>query len=171
MTSLLWGFSYFLAQLFLSGKAICHCYTHQLFVDGVSADYLEVLSWRRIQRPQLAVKTIPASSVAAVILSSQRHGSEPVRSALPAQCSFQADSQWGLYVPLLRSGHISSFLLGVSLCPSFHLVFSSSLSPRCFPSHSVVLLAFGLEKEAWKRKKKEERNIYMATAAAHRRAC
>lgn len=39
-----WGFSYFLAQLFLSGKAICHCYTHQLFVDGVSANYIEVLS-------------------------------------------------------------------------------------------------------------------------------
>lgn len=130
------GFS-FSWKVIRSERAVLPCYTHQLFVDCVCADYLEVLSSRSLPRLQLAVKTIPASSVAAVILYSQPHGSETMRSAFPAQCPFQAHCQWGLYAALPRPWHISSFLVRVSFCPSFYLLFSSLFSFSflflCFP--------------------------------------
>lgn len=85
------------------------------------------LSWKSLQRLKLAVKTIRVSSVTAVILYGQPHGLETVRSALPAQCPFQACCQWGLYAALTRFWHVSSFLLRVSFCPAFCHLFSSLL--------------------------------------------
>lgn len=72
---------------------------------------------------QLAVKTIPGSSVTGVILYGQPHGLETVRSALATQCPFQARCQWGLYAALARLWHVSSFLLRLSFSPSFYHLF------------------------------------------------
>lgn len=125
--------------------------------DGSCVDYLEILSWKSLLKLKLAVKTIPGSSVTAVILYGQPHGSETVRSALPTQCPFQARCQWGLYAALARFWHVSSFLLRVSFSPSFYHLFSvSSLFlrsfffsclPVCFPLfsfHFISLLGSSL---------------------------
>ncbi len=123
--------------------------THRLIVDGFCADYFKGLSWKSLQRLQLPVKTISVSSVTAVILYGQPHGLETVRSPLPAQCPFQPRCQWGLYTALACFWHVSSFLLGVSVCPSFCHLFSSFLSALfvCFsPSffHFASILSYSL---------------------------
>lgn len=179
-----WGCTaHFLAQLFLTGKVIrgecaaLPCYTHQLFVSGVCADYLVVRSWPSFPRLHLAVKTILASSVAGVILCSQPHGWETMRSVFPAQCPFQAHCQWGLYAGLLAPGTFlvsssgyRSVSFSISYPPSllffvtfpFSCLFSSqrsqsslcsSVSEMQNPSQMEVLINsrlvsnFGLERE------------------------
>lgn len=70
------------------------CCAHQLFVDGFYVDYLEILTWKSLRKLKLAVKrTIPGSSVTAVILYGKPRGWETVRSAFPTQCPFQARGQ------------------------------------------------------------------------------
>lgn len=146
---------HFLAQLFPHRKSHSRfaaspvtlpCYTHQLFVTGVCADYLVVWSWPSFPRLHLAVKTILASSVAGVIFRSRPHGWETMRSLFTRTMPLSGPLS---VRPLCWSPgpwHISSFLLRISFClllslnppPPFffHLSFSFLLFFFFYPSPS-----------------------------------